>query len=197
MKIMLLVSSVLLSASAFAVNDIQLGQPAYGGTGCPAGSASATISPDGKALSILFDQFVAEAGGTSGKRMDRKNCSVAIPVKIPQGYSVSIYQVDYRGFNSLPGGANSTFNVEYFFAGSQGPRYTRSFQGPLDQDYLIKNALAASALIWSPCGAQVILRANASMTTTTNRYNQQTFSSVDSADVSSGLVYLLQWKRCN
>ncbi len=192
------ISSLFLSMSAFgAVNDIQLGQPAYGGTGCPAGSASASISPDGKALSILFDQFVAEAGGTTGKRVDRKNCSVAIPVKIPSGYSVSVYQVDYRGFNSLPGGANATFNVEYFFAGSQGPRYSRTFQGPIDRDFTVKNALAASALVWSPCGAQVILRANTSMTTLTNRYNQQTYSSVDSADFSSGLVYLLQWRRCN
>ena len=54
-----LLSSALLSlsvASAFAQNDIALGTPGYGGNGCPAGSASVTLSPDAKSLSIIFDQ---------------------------------------------------------------------------------------------------------------------------------------------
>src|SRR5262249_52788568 len=61
-------------------DDIYLGIPSYGGTGCPAGTASVTLSPDAKALSILFDTYVAEVGGTSGKTLDRKSCNVAVPV---------------------------------------------------------------------------------------------------------------------
>ena len=83
-------------------DDVRLGSPAYGGSGCPRGSAAVALSPDAKSLSILFDNFIVEAGGDSGRRTARKTCNVAIPVHVPQGYSVSILKIDYRGFNSIP-----------------------------------------------------------------------------------------------
>lgn len=177
-------------------DDVRLGQPEYGGTGCPAGSASVALSPDAKSLSMLFDSFVVEAGGTSGRNLDRKTCNLAVPVHVPQGYSVSIFQIDYRGFNSLPYGAYSRFNVEYFFAGSQGPSYQRRFDGDLEEQYLLRNNLSASAVTWSECGRQVILRANTGMMVRSNNANEESMSSVDSADVSAGLIFNMQWKRC-
>ena len=92
-----------VSASADYQDSVELGEPAYGGTGCPSGTASVTLSPDASSLSLLFDTYTVEAGGNTGKRVDRKGCNIAIPVHVPQGYSVSVFQVDYRGFNSLPG----------------------------------------------------------------------------------------------
>ncbi len=188
--------SFLMGASAMAQGGVQLGQPAFGGNGCPAGTASAAVTDNGQAISILFDEYIAEAGNTTGRRLDRKSCNVSIPVHVPQGYSVSIFKVDYRGFNFLPRGASSQFNVEYFFAGSQGPRYTRNFVGPLENEYMITNNLQAQALVWSPCGQSVILRANSSMRATANARMDQTMATVDSADVQAGLVYHLQWRTC-
>lgn len=192
----------LLSVSTQAMvgnkaSDIQLGQPAYGGSGCPVGSASASLSPDNKALSILFDEYMVEAGGFSGKRLDRKSCNIAIPVHVPQGYSVSIIDIDYRGYNALPRGAQSRFSVEYFFAGQRGPRFTKTFRGPLDEDFLLSNKLGVYANIWSKCGADVNLRVNTSMMNRVRSMNSDALSIVDSADVSAGLVYHLQWKKCN
>ena len=187
---------IVLGSSAFAQSGVQLGTPAFGGNGCPAGTASASITNDGQTLSILFDEYIAEAGRTTNRRLDRKACNVSVPVKVPQGFSVAVFKVDYRGYNSLPAGASSQFNVEYFFAGSQGPRYTENFRGPLDDDYLITNKLLATSLVWSPCGQQVILRANSSMKATANARMDQTLATVDSADVQSGLIYHLQWRRC-
>jgi len=185
-----------LALSAYAADTISLGQPGYGGTGCPGGSASVTLSPDKQSLSIIFDSFIVEAGGMTGKRLDRKNCNVAIPVHVPQGMSVSVLNVDYRGFNDLPSGAMSRFNVEYFFAGTRGPLFTKTFYGPLTQDYDLSNRLDIQALVWSPCGADVNLRVNASMMGQTNRYNEGTLSTVDSADFNAAMVYHLQWKSC-
>jgi hypothetical protein len=196
MKKTLLVLSALLSVSAMA-DDVYLGKPGYGGSGCPQGSASAVLSPDHKSLSILFDRFQTEAGGTTRRSVDRKNCDIAIPVHIPQGYSVSLFQMDYRGFNSLPAGGSSRLGVEYFFAGQRGPVSTRVFNGSLNADYLVSDRVGASAMIWSACGKDVNLRVNASLMTRTNSYMQQAMSTVDSADIKSGLVYHLQWKRCN
>ncbi len=200
MKKLLMMSLALSCATAplFAAwyDDVRLGNPEYGGTGCPAGSAAVAIAPDAKSLSILFDQFVAEAGGSTGKSLDRKTCNIAVPVHVPQGYSVSIFQIDYRGFNSLPYGAYSRFNVEYFFAGTQGPGYEKQFNGRLEDDFLLRNTLIASAVVWSDCGKSVILRANTSMLARTNSAQQATYASVDSADIAAGLVFNLKWKRC-
>lgn len=175
---------------------LKLGSPAYGGTGCPAGSASVTISPTEDAISVLFDSYIAEAGGMTGKRVDRKSCNLAIPVLVPQGYSVSIFQVDYRGFNSVPRGARNQFDVEYFFAGSRGPMLRRAFVGPVNDSFSVGDTLIASALVWSGCGASVNLRINSSMMAMTNARNEQTLGMVDSADISNGIVYHLQWQRC-
>jgi hypothetical protein len=183
-----------MPAAAHA-DTIALGMPGYGGTGCPDGSVSATLSPDQKSLSLIFDQYEVSAGGSTGRSFDRKSCNVAIPVHVPQGMSVSVLSVDYRGFNHLARGASSQFNVEYFFAGGRGPAFRRSFYGPLDADYTINNPLSISAMVWSACGADVNLRTNSSMRVSTVG-NAEALSTVDTEDVNAAIVYHLQWRAC-
>lgn len=197
-------SSLVVSQLTFAgggfnysqlADDIELGYPSYGGKGCLPGTASVTLSPDAKELSILFDDYMVEAGG-SGRRVVRKSCNIAIPVTIPQGFSVSIIDIDYRGYVSLPRNATAKFSAEYFFAGIRGPRYTKTYRGYTDKDFLITNTLGVTAMVWSACGDSVNLRANTSMLVRTNRYKDEALAIVDSADVSAGIVYQLQWKKC-
>lgn len=196
----LIAGAVALSAFAAAVpahaDDISLGVPGYGGSGCPGGSVSATLSPDGKALSLIFDEYIVSAGGMTGRSFDRKSCNVAIPVHVPNGYSIAVFSVDYRGFNQLPARAMSQFNVEYFFAGSRGPAFRRSFYGALQSDYFINNQLGVESLVWSPCGADVNLRTNSSMRVNTFN-NAEAMASVDSQDVSAAIIYRIQMRRCS
>ena len=198
MKIVAALVSLILVAGTATIaraDDIALGQPAYGGTGCPGGSASATLSPDAKSLSILFDSYQVEAGGDTGKTFDRKSCNIAIPVHVPQGLSISVLSIDYRGYNNVPTGGNTNFNVEYFFAGVRGPSFSKTFNGPLDDDYLIHNELTAQAMVWSACGVDVNLRTNSGIRVTT-KGGKQALATVDSEDVSAAIVYQLQWKKC-
>lgn len=192
----LVASSILSASNANAQNGLKLGLPEHGGTACPQGTVSATVSPDGNEVSILFDQYVAEAGGATGKSLDRKSCNIAIPVLVPQGYSVSIFQVDYRGFAAIPRGGRGQFNVEYFFAGSRGVRTSKLLRAGTESDYLFTDRLEASALVWSACGASTNLRMNTSMLVGTNRNRDDAMATVDSIDVSNGIVYHIQWKRC-
>jgi hypothetical protein len=185
-----------LNSSLAKADDIRLGEPGYGGNGCPTGSASVTLSPDQKSLSILFDQYIVDVGGSSVKMLDRKACNLAIPVHVPQGYSVSVFQVDYRGFTALPLGARAQFNVEYFFAGARGPRQSRAFNGPMNANYELTDRLAAESLVWTPCGADTNLRINSNMTAQSNSRREQAMATVDSADITAGLVYHLQWRAC-
>lgn len=187
---------IVMLASQASAQGLQLGEPAYGGTGCPAGTASVSVSPSNDAVSILFDQYVAEAGRTTARRIDRKSCNITIPVFVPSGYSVAIFQVDYRGYNAIPAGGQSRFDAEYFWAGSRGPRISRIFNGPTNDIFSVRDDLVATTLVWSPCGASVNLRINSSMMAQANSRMDQTLAMVDSADISSGLVYHLQWRRC-
>ena len=186
----------IAQSNVFAADGIELGTPAYGGNGCPAGSASTVLSPDNKSLSIIFDEFLVEAGGAN-RTVERKSCNVAIPVHIPQGFSVSVVSVDYRGYVSLPTQASARMTAEYFLAGSQGPHFDKMFLGKTDTDYKFTNQLDINAVVWSACGADTILRVNAAMLVKTNRYNDQATATVDSADFKTGILYQLQWKRCN
>ncbi len=188
---------MILAGTQAHAESLRLGQAAYGGTGCPAGTASVTVSPDQSALSILFDSYVAEAGNTTGKTIDRKSCNISIPVTVPNGYSVAVFQVDYRGFTAVPRGAQVRFDAEYFWAGSTGFRVSRQFAGPYNDNYTVSDGLLATTMVWTPCGASVNLRANTSMMAQTNSRREQTLATVDSADISSGLIYHLQWRRCN
>lgn len=197
-----LLSLILLASTLWApahanLNDIQLGEPGYGGSGCPAGSAMATLSPDKKSLSIIFDEYVVEAGAVNRKRLARKNCSIAIPVHVPQGFSVSIIDVDYRGYVSLPSRAQARFSAEYFFAGIRGPQFTKTFRGATDEDYVLRNKLGVHATVWSKCGADVNLRVNSSMMVRVRSTRDDALATVDSADFNAGIKYQLQWKRCN
>lgn len=190
------VGAIAMAGTAIAYeDDIYLGQPGYGGTGCPAGSVSTTLSPDNKSLSLIFDEYTVSTGGETGRTFDRKSCNVAIPVHVPQGYSVAVLAVDYRGFNHLPRGSSSQFNVEYFFAGSRGPAFRRSFFGALDDDYMIHNELGVRSMVWSRCGEDVNLRTNSSIRLSGGR--GEAMSTVDSQDVNAAIVYRLSWRRCS
>ena len=191
-----LIAALTVSAGAFA-QGLELGYPSTGGNGCPQGTVSANLSPDNTQLSILFDQFIAEAGPGSGKTIDRKSCNISIPVTVPNGYAVSVVAVDYRGFVGLPSrSARARFSAEYFFANQRGPLLQRQFVGAQDTDYLIENDLLVTSLVWSACGASTNLRVNASIMLTNTDRRSDAIATVDSADISSGIIYQLQFRRC-
>lgn len=193
MKRALLALSLLVAGTVAsqAQTGITLGNPTYGGTGCPSGTADVALS--GQTLSILYSAFQAEAGGA--RTFDRKSCNLAIPVNVPNGLSVSVVSVDYRGYNGLPAGANSVFRVEYFFAGGTGPVFNQTFAGPRQQDFTLRNNIVAAANVWSACGQDVILRTNASIRVTTSG-GQQAMATVDTTDVNAAIVFHLQYRAC-
>ena len=196
MKKLTILVVALIAVSQVHASGISLGYPSYGGNGCPAGSASISLSPDSQTLSILFDEFIAEAG-PNGRSLDRKSCNIAIPVHVPQGLSVSIFQTDYRGYVNVPVGGDARLNVEYFFAGQRGPIFSKVFNGNYSSNYLFRNDVVGVSQVWSACGEDVILRTNSNMTVKTNRQYHDAIATVDSVDVNSGLIYHLRWRSCN
>jgi hypothetical protein len=70
------------------VPGLRMALPTYAGSGCPSGSASATLSPDQRTLTLLFDSYVAQAGRGSGSSRAQAGCQVRIPFHVPSGYRV-------------------------------------------------------------------------------------------------------------
>jgi hypothetical protein len=201
MKSLLVTLLTLVGAMAYGADDIALLDPSYGGSGCPQGTVGVALSPDQKALSVVFDSFVAEAGKSAGKTLDRKSCNLIVPIHIPQGMSVSVLKVDYRGYVFAPKGTQAQFNVEYFLKSfnsqNAGPKSAKTFKGLYDDEYMLTNDLALSAIVWSACGEDVNLRINSSIMARTNGKKEDVLATVDSTDIAAGLVYHLQWQKCH
>lgn len=198
MKKIILSAIVALVSMSASADDIALGIPSYGGTGCPQGTVGATLSPDSKVLSVIFDQYMAQAG--KAPMIDRKSCNLSVPVHVPNGWSVSILKIDYRGYTFVPPGAMARFDVEYFLKSfnstSAGPKASRTFMGPYDDTYLITNQLGISGIVWSACGEDVNLRINSSIMAKTNNKKQDVLATVDSVDIAAGMIFSLQWRQC-
>jgi hypothetical protein len=185
----LLGTAVLIATSiapAFAQSKVEILGANYGGNGCPANSASVSVSPDGQELSILFDKFIAMGNSASERR---KSCNLSIPIKVPQGFQISLYDADYRGYVAPATSAN--LRAEYFFAGQRGPVFNRNFTG--EANYNVKDSLATVANVWSRCGDSLNMRVNAAMTA-----RGSGMATVDSFDLSHrGLVYHIKYRTCN
>lgn len=198
---LLLISGALFSDSAPA--EVSFGDPVYGGSGCLEGNMSSTVSPDGSALSIIFDDYAVAAGGETYRRLTRKNCEMVIPVTLPRGLRVAVVGVDYRGFNSIPCGGQSTFEAEYFLGGGSTEPFKKVFYGPSDDEFLIENTIEADDLDWTECGGAENLRISSSMVIRTNNRLDEAEAVVDSADISNdgemsprGHTYYFTFESC-
>jgi Domain of unknown function (DUF4360) len=172
-------------APAFAGSQVEIMGATYGGSGCPDRSASVSVSPDGQELSILFDKFSALGSDPS---QSRKSCNLSIPIKVPQGFQISLYDADYRGY--VAPATRGTLRAEYFFAGNRGPVFQRTFNG--ENNYNVRDSLATVADVWSACGDSANMRVNTSMTA-----RGQGAATVDSFDLAHrGLVYHIKYRTC-
>ncbi len=170
---------------AFAAPKVEIIGAGYGGSGCPGGSASVTISPDGQELSVLFDKFIALGNKPSESR---KSCNLSIPIKVPQGYQISLYDADYRGY--IAPETTARLRAEYFFAGQNGPIFSRTFTG--EREYNVRDSLVTVADVWSRCGDSLNMRVNANMTA-----RGQGMATVDSFDLAHrGLIYHVKYRTC-
>jgi hypothetical protein len=184
----ILATATLMTAAfspAFAAPKVEIVGAGYGGSGCPGGSANVTVSPDGQELTILFDKFIA-LGNNS--RESRKSCNLTIPIKVPQGFQISLYDADYRGY--VAPFTTGQLRSEYFFAGQRGPVFSREFSG--ETNYNVRDSLETVADVWSRCGDSLNMRVNAGMSA-----RGQGTATVDSFDLAHrGLVYHIKYRTC-
>ena len=184
-------------ASAHNLGAVTIEKVGYAGNGCPAGSAEVILANDKKSASVIFDDYIVEAGGHGQRTFQRKKCDIAFGLKVPNGFSVALIDADYRGFVDLPRRAKATFTRDYFFAGTRGPRLKKSWKGETSEDFFVKDRMGVMSRVYSACGADVILRSKTATTIRTSRGNEAMIA-VDSADLTSKTIfrYNFSWKKC-
>jgi len=154
-----LTSFVLLSmtVASLAQAQIQVGQASHAGTGCVAGSAQVKLSSNQSTLYVTFNQFDALAGGSTGRRIDRKACAIRLPIAVDAGYQVSIKAVDYRALVKVPSDGQVVLDATYSFIGSDEQTLNKSFSGPLKKIYYAKNDLKSLPGVVSECGQKDVV----------------------------------------
>ena len=179
-----------LSGAIYA-DDLRLGEPDYGGNGCPFGSAEISLDSDGKSLKVLFNDFALRT--RLYKTLARKSCNLSIPLHLPEGLSVSIVEIDYQGFMFLPQNSMARFSSEFFFSGEKGIRLQKHFFGGYQGTINLKNHLFIQSQQWSSCGGDMNLRLNTNLFL---KSKKNAFISFSSMGVKSGVTFGLKWKSC-
>ncbi|MFZ3208432.1 MAG: DUF4360 domain-containing protein [Geobacteraceae bacterium] len=189
----------LMMTSIFAC-ALLVGPPALAqeSNGCPAGSYSIVVSPDGTTLSILFDQFTVESSG-SGKQ--RKVCRISSPLNLPANYSIGIYKVDYRGFAKLATKQVAQLDVQYFLGphdNEHGRVFKRKIKGPHESDYLFTETIGAGQMKRVGCGTAAVLNVGITLSLDGDLRAGEAMASLDTTDAAPGgaLVYHFNLKKC-
>jgi len=173
---------------------------AANGSGCPWGTADATVSPASKAFTLTYSQFTAQTGAGTTPIDFRRNCQLALNVHVPQGYTYAIAGIDYRGYAHLERGASGTQLASYYFQGE--PRTTRTrhdFTGYTDGDWQRTDTVGISSLSFLPCGERRYLNINTELRVNagwSDARHATSLLTMDSTDGSIDTVYHIAWKRC-
>jgi hypothetical protein len=170
------------------------------GSGCPWGTAEVTVSPDSKAFTVTYSQFIAQVGAGAKPTDFRKNCQLGLNVHVPQGYTYAIASADYRGYAHLERGATASQTAFYYFQGEQ--RTTRSrhnFTGPIERDWQRTDTVGISSLSYRPCGESRYLNVNTELHVDagwSDRKKTTSFMTMDSTDGKLDTVYHVAMKKC-
>lgn len=164
----------------------------YKGNGCRNGSVAHLLSPDAKAFTLLFDDFIVTGDPHDAEKSHRK-CMIDLNLHVPSGWSYAIFSLDYRGFVELRAGATATQKTSCSFPGSQEKGIgDHVLRGPLSEDYLHRTLTPLSSVVFSSCtGHNKKLKINTSISV-----KGEGLMTVDSADGELEHRYGIAWRRC-
>jgi hypothetical protein len=166
------------------------------GSGCPAGTWSATIAPDGQSFAVRFDAY--DATIEPGQAMQIRDCSLSINVSAPPGLSFAVSNFGFQGNVHLDEpGMTATETAKYYFQGNplRALEERSDTQGPTYDSFFFANTVATEDLVWSPCGATRLLNAQTRVVLQNNPAHAGS-GSMRVGDQDLRLRGNFKWKRC-
>lgn len=169
--------------------------------GCPDGSYSLVLAPDGTTLSILFDKFTVESRPGSGAASQRKVCQISAPLNLPANRSIGVYKVDYRGFAKLAAKQETELDVKYYLGphdNQHGRVFKRRIKGAHEGDYFFTETIGAGQMKRVGCGAAAVLNVGITLNLAGDQAAGEAMASLDTTDAAKGgaMVYHLDLKNC-
>ena len=150
---------VLFSAQYAHAETVELGTPAFGGTGCPAGLVPQVTISKG-IISVRYNNFLLQDAAAS--LVGRANCSIRLPININGRYRVGVESIELRGISRVPAQANLKFHADAGFVGAGQIAVDQTVTGPKGTQN-VRLAQRASSVERTACGADSMLSLNANM----------------------------------
>jgi hypothetical protein len=169
------------------------------GSGCPAGTAtaSADVASDNTSFTVRYTNFTAKAGGGASALDARKNCQINVLVHVPQGFTYAIASAEYRGFAHIESGASALEQANYYFAGtSPTARVRHTFPGPFHGVWRASDVTEVAELVFAPCGEDRNLNINAELRADAGTAGGTSYIEMDSEHASVDTIYHFAWKTC-
>jgi hypothetical protein len=131
----------------FEITDIQLN-----GDGCPAGSVDKNVAEDRLSFSLMFRNYIAEAGPDFNPSDGRRSCQVTVNLKVPTGWRFAVAGFDYAGYMKLDAGIAAEHKTSYYFqANDKQGEFTNTKNGPDQNPFRFQQQVKLHDKIWSPC----------------------------------------------
>jgi hypothetical protein len=166
------------------------------GSGCPEGSWSTRISADGLVFTTTFSAYEAVLGPTDTQVV--KDCQLSIKLHSPNGMSYALASVSYSGFALLDEGVVGEQQTSAYFQGQPlaGVATRTALVGPHDAEFVFKDDLPLSELIWSACGAERDLNVLSRFVLQSARPGAQGYINLLAADGAAQLIFRLATREC-
>lgn len=173
------------------------------GSGCPAGTARAEFSPDGSALTVLYDQFMVQVEGKD--RNSRANCHVVIRIRKPEGYAFAVEAADFRGFISLDPGVRGEQKIQVEsgfgeFAEATASWATQSWMGPVQDNFVVSATRPLEGAQFLSCvqpKKQARISVKSAILLRAGKSGGSGMLAIDSFDGSLVQTYRLRWIDCD
>ncbi|MEV5719181.1 DUF4360 domain-containing protein [Amycolatopsis mediterranei] len=194
-----LVAPVDATADSAPSEKITLDIKTINGSGCPAGTAtaSADVASDNTSFTVRYTNFTAKAGGGVSALEGRKNCQINVLVHVPQGFTYAIAEVEYRGFAHIESGASALEQANYYFTGtSPTARVRHTFPGPFHGVWRATDTTDVAELVFAPCGESRNLNINAELRADAGSSSAGSYIEMDSEHASVDTIYHFAWKTC-
>lgn len=162
-------------------NTIRLGQPNILGNGCLLGTVVAAVAADKSAITVIFSDFIAQAGMENRKGVEIKSCNMSLPIFAPLGYRLKFIGVDLRGYVSLEGDrAKAKLKTRYHIPGHLPFEHNREFSGDFNDDFIFRTQLTKE--VWTICSGATHLSLRTELRVEANPFGGEALAAIDSID---------------
>lgn len=178
-------------------DEIVIDLVAMAGSGCQPGTADVAVSPDNTAFTVIYSNYLAQAGPGVPVTEGRRNCQLNVLVHVPAGFTFAIAKVDHRGYALLEEGSRAMQRSLYYFQGmSEGTFVTHPLTAPMDDNWMATDEIPVAAMVWHPCGELRNLNINTELRVNVGSSASTSFVTMDSTDGSIATTYHFDWQHC-